>query len=107
MPSQNEIVLLTDESGSDEHAKTRKTLKMSNLTIKSINKKYQVTVNRFLKWDAKYEAIVNENDILEGDGKLTEARENKQAAAYDKASIYFDELPKREQKNLGKLAFGY
>ena len=61
--------------------------------IIAINKKYQTTINRFIRWDKKYNAIVEETD---------DSCEGKQGLAYDKAHEYFHELPKREQKNLSK-----
>ena len=61
--------------------------------IKSINKKHQAIVNRFVKWSLKYDAIVNET----GDSGST-----KQQNAWDKAAELWVELPKREQANLAR-----
>jgi hypothetical protein len=64
------------------------------MTYAPINKKYSTIIKRFLSWDAKYIAIV---DATEDNGGL------KQERAYDKASELFSEIPKREQKHLGKF----
>ncbi len=61
--------------------------------VVAINKKYQSAINRFIKWNSKYEHLV---DTTEDNGGLAQER------AYDKASELFNELPKREQKNLAK-----
>lgn len=66
---------------------------MTTSTITAINKKYQVRINRFIKADIKYDAIVDSTD---DNGGL------KQERAYDKAAELFHDLPKREQKNLSK-----
>ena len=66
--------------------------------ITAINKKYQTTINKFIKAEAKYSKIVADT----GDnGGL------KQERAYERAYELFDSLPKREQKNLGDLGRGY
>lgn len=62
--------------------------------VLAINSKHQKTVNKFLSWNAKYDAIV---DATEDNGG------RKQENAYNKASEFFSELPKREQKNLARF----
>lgn len=63
------------------------------MTIVAINKKHQALINRFIKWDAKYNAIVNASDGDEG-----RAGEK----AYNKAADIWHALPKREQANINK-----
>ncbi|OES24038.1 hypothetical protein [Alteromonas macleodii] len=62
-------------------------------SITAINPKYQTTVDRFVKWDIRYNAIV---DATEDNGGT------KQASAYEKAYNAFHSLPKREQQNITK-----
>ena len=64
-----------------------------NPVIIAINKKHQAAVNRFISWAAKYDLIVDQTD---DSGSL------KQERAFDKACDYWNELPKREQKNISK-----
>ena len=70
-------------------------MKASTLSIpviSAINKKHQATVNKFLSWDTKYNQHVNNQDAGP-----------KQAFSYDKAAINWQELPKREQANIGRF----
>lgn len=62
-------------------------------TIQAINPKYQSIINRFIRWDRKYQHIV---DTTDDNGGLAQER------AYNKAYELFNDLPKREQKNLSK-----
>lgn len=58
--------------------------------IKSINSKHQATVDKFVKFDTKYNQLVDE-------GK----EESKQGDnVYEKACELFSSLPKTEQNNL-------
>lgn len=65
--------------------------------MQAINKKYQKLVDRFLKADAAYNAIV---DATEDNGGA------KQERAYEKAQELYSQLPKREQKNLKIIGYG-
>lgn len=65
---------------------------MNTQNVNAINQKHQRKVTAFIRWNAKYDSLVNE-------GKdETRAAEN----AYNKALEYWSELPKREQKNIEK-----
>ncbi len=77
-------------------------MKASNLVeslqaVKAINKKHQKFVNAFLKWDAKYNSLVNHNDANDIEGC------RKQENAFSKALDNWEELPKREQSNISKI----
>lgn len=60
------------------------------MEVIAINPKHQKLVNKFLKANAKYDELVNlgTEDTPKGD------------KAYEKASAFYLELPKREQANL-------
>lgn len=60
--------------------------------IQAITKKHQKTVNKFVKFNAKYDALVDA-----GRDETTAA-----ANSYEKAFDAWCELPKREQANIVK-----
>ncbi|AUR95959.1 hypothetical protein NVP1215B_041 [Vibrio phage 1.215.B._10N.222.54.F7] len=62
------------------------------MKVTAITKKHQKNVNAFVAWNAKYDALVDQ------DKEETRAGEN----AYAKALDYWCELPKREQANIAK-----
>ncbi|WP_112479551.1 hypothetical protein [Vibrio variabilis] len=62
------------------------------MQVTATNKSHQAKVNRFIRWDEKYNALVD----AEKDG--TSAAWN----AYDKAAECWEELPKRERTNIAK-----
>ena len=68
--------------------------------VVALNKKWQATVNRFIKWDKKYNDLVNLDD---------DKNDRKQENAFNKAAENFNELPKREVRNISKhiCIFGY
>jgi len=61
--------------------------------MEAINKAHQTTVNRFIKWNDKYDALVNAEKEESPAGER----------AYEKALDLWCELPKREQANLMRL----
>jgi hypothetical protein len=69
--------------------------------IIAIHPRHQKAVDRFVKADARYDAIVAKNHAVGKDSSL--AQEN----AYDKAAHIFDNLPIREQQNICKTIQGY
>lgn len=62
------------------------------LKVEAINKKHQRTVNVFVRANAKYDTLVNQEK------EETAAGYN----AYEKALDAWEELPKREQDNICK-----
>lgn len=60
--------------------------------ITAINKTHQKTVNKFVKFNAKYDALVDA-----GRDETAQA-----ANSYEKALDSWSELPKREQANIVK-----
>lgn len=62
------------------------------MKVIAINKKHQKNVNGFIKWDTKYNNLVNQEKNSTRSSEI----------AYDKASCYLDELPKRERTNLNQ-----
>jgi len=70
--------------------------------VTAINPKYQSKVNKCLKYDAKYDEANDARDRADGDGniKLYNQLERKCEKLYDAFLTYYEELPKREQKNL-------
>lgn len=63
------------------------------ITIQAITKKHQKNVNAFVKYNAKYDALVDD-----GRDETTQA-----ANSYEKALDAWCDLPKREQANIIKL----
>lgn len=60
--------------------------------VTAMNPKHQRKVNAFIKWNAKYDDLVNK--CLEDS--------NSAYNAYDNAQEIWCELPKREQSNIAK-----
>ena len=61
-------------------------------TVTAINKKYQKNVNAFVRWNAKYDALV--------DAGKDETQQSE--TAYEKAFSIYNDLPKRERANINK-----
>ncbi len=65
---------------------------MDSVNSVAINPKYQTKVNAFVRWNEKYDALVDSSK------EESKAGDN----AYEKAKDNWDLLPKREQANIAK-----
>ena len=104
---RNPLVFIADENDSTvSYATTMEgsiRYEIYPTPITAINPKYQSMVKRFVKWDKKYNAIVDFNHAND----LDESNCPKQERAYEKAAEIFHDLPKREQANINKTITGY
>ena len=67
--------------------------------VTAINKKHQATVNRFVKADAKYDALVDKHAAADNE---TQRAADAEADIFNTAFEIIRDLPKREVANIAK-----